>query len=88
MTSVRINYDRFVNSGFIPSTDFENSMMDVILDWADATLHPETKIALPDLIDLYWAVQFGEVQVEALIDDEEDEEEPMSAEILEFSEKS
>ncbi len=82
MSTVRINYDRFINTGFVPSTDYENSVMEEILDWADATLHHETKIALPDLIDLYWAVQFGEVKIEII---EDVEEKTTSAEILEFS---
>lgn len=60
--SVRVNYDKFINTGLVPATDYENSVMDEILDWANLSLHPSTEISLPDLINLYWAVQFGEVQ--------------------------
>lgn len=89
--SVRVNYDRFVNTGLVPASDYENAVMDEILDWADETLHPETKIELPALIDLYWAVQFGEVEIEFLTDDEGEDTEsedagPMSATVLEFTE--
>jgi hypothetical protein len=70
--TVRINYDRYVSSELTgPATDFENLMMEDILDWAEETLDPRSKISLVDLVDLYWAVQFGDYEL-VLIEDNED----------------
>lgn len=101
-STVRINYDRFVNTGIVPSTDFENSVMEEILEWADDTFDEDAKISLADLIELYWACKLEGLQVMAIDDEELDTEvddinadgEPItdetdvpSAQILNFPEK-
>ncbi|AGR47812.2 hypothetical protein PHIM7_120 [Sinorhizobium phage phiM7] len=76
--SVRINYDRFVNTGLVPATDYENAVMEEILRWAGDTLHPSTEITLPNLINLYWGCQFGDIIVEAIETDGQAEIIPLS----------
>jgi hypothetical protein len=52
--TVRINYDRYVNTGLVPGTDYENQVLDEILEWAGETFDADFEASLPDLIDLYW----------------------------------
>lgn len=69
VTSIRVNYGRFVNIGLVPGTDYENSVLEDILEWADENLTKDCEISLPQLIDLYWAIQNGEVEYIELDDD-------------------
>lgn len=94
-STVRINYDRFINTGIVPSTDFENSVMDEILTWADDTFDEDAKISLADLIELYWMCKLEGFEIspiedvdenfEPIEESDEDAEQP-SAQILKFPE--
>lgn len=60
--TVRINYDQFVNMGIIPGTDFENFVLDEIMEWADETFEEDAQVSLKDIISLYWQFQLDGIE--------------------------
>lgn len=55
--TVRINYDQFIEAGIIPCTDFENNVLEDILEWADENFEEDAQVSLKDIIALYWIEQ-------------------------------
>ncbi len=56
---VIINYNKYVNGNIIPSTDFENQMLEEILEWASNHIQNMNELSLPDIIHIYWGWHLG-----------------------------
>jgi hypothetical protein len=57
VATVTINYEKFINTGLIPGSDFENFVLDDILEWADANFAEDAQVSLKDIISIYWQYQ-------------------------------
>lgn len=52
MSTVKVLYERFVN--FYEATDFENMVINDILDWSENLENPN-ELEIETIIDLYWS---------------------------------